>query len=166
MTNFCSFQDHLCVSKWDVLLDEMSLCLCGKFLLALASTVIFGSESRGTHDHILLSHDFHESCKSRLVFQSRPVNCCWPSSAQSFLVSDPVGCCSWVGATYGMLALSRLPWKWIDCFSVDYCWLLDTKKQKIHWSRLALSNRPNWVRSFPLLYTCCRKQTRLPKRKF
>jgi hypothetical protein len=27
-----------------------------KFLLVLASTVILGSESRGTHDHILLSH--------------------------------------------------------------------------------------------------------------
>jgi hypothetical protein len=27
-----------------------------KLLLALASTVILGSESRGTHDHILLSH--------------------------------------------------------------------------------------------------------------
>jgi hypothetical protein len=29
----------------------------GKLLLVLASTVIFGSGSRGTHDHILLSHD-------------------------------------------------------------------------------------------------------------
>jgi hypothetical protein len=30
----------------------------GKLLLALASTVILGSESRGAHDHISLSHDF------------------------------------------------------------------------------------------------------------
>jgi hypothetical protein len=29
----------------------------GKFLLVLASTIILVSESRGTHDHILLSHD-------------------------------------------------------------------------------------------------------------
>jgi hypothetical protein len=30
----------------------------GKLLLALASTIILSSESRGTHGHILLSHDF------------------------------------------------------------------------------------------------------------
>jgi hypothetical protein len=30
--------------------------LTAKLLLALATTVIFGSESRGTHDHILLSN--------------------------------------------------------------------------------------------------------------
>jgi hypothetical protein len=29
----------------------------GKFLMDLASKVILGSESSGTHDHILLSHD-------------------------------------------------------------------------------------------------------------
>jgi hypothetical protein len=29
----------------------------GKLMLVLASTVIIGSEPRGTHDHILLSHD-------------------------------------------------------------------------------------------------------------
>jgi hypothetical protein len=29
----------------------------GKLLLALASTVILGSESHGTHGHILVSHD-------------------------------------------------------------------------------------------------------------
>jgi hypothetical protein len=29
----------------------------GKFLLALVSTIILGSEFRGTHEHILLSHD-------------------------------------------------------------------------------------------------------------
>jgi hypothetical protein len=29
-----------------------------KLLLGRASTVILGSESRGTHDNILLSHDF------------------------------------------------------------------------------------------------------------
>jgi hypothetical protein len=36
-------------------------CLCrgrsAKLLMVLASRVIIGSESRGTHDHILLSHD-------------------------------------------------------------------------------------------------------------
>jgi hypothetical protein len=37
-----------------------------KFLLALASTVILDSGSRGTHDHIFLSHDFLESCTSSL----------------------------------------------------------------------------------------------------
>jgi hypothetical protein len=31
--------------------------LPGKLLVVLASTIILGSESRGTHDHILLSHD-------------------------------------------------------------------------------------------------------------
>jgi hypothetical protein len=31
-------------------------CLCGNFLLALISTAILGSEPRGTHGHILLSH--------------------------------------------------------------------------------------------------------------
>jgi hypothetical protein len=31
--------------------------LSGKLLLGLASTVNFGSESRGTHRHVLLSHD-------------------------------------------------------------------------------------------------------------
>jgi hypothetical protein len=30
--------------------------LTAKLLLALASTVLLGSESRGTNDHILLSH--------------------------------------------------------------------------------------------------------------
>jgi hypothetical protein len=37
---------------------ELNLfCISDKFLLVLASTVILGSESRGTHNHILLSHD-------------------------------------------------------------------------------------------------------------
>jgi hypothetical protein len=37
-------------------------CLTAKLLLALASTVVFGSESHGTHDHILLlkSKLFHD----------------------------------------------------------------------------------------------------------
>jgi hypothetical protein len=35
-----------------------------KLLLALASKVILGSESRGTHNHILLSHD-SESCPKK-----------------------------------------------------------------------------------------------------
>jgi hypothetical protein len=38
-------------------LRRTNSCLCGKFLLALASTIILNSESRGNHDHILLSHD-------------------------------------------------------------------------------------------------------------
>jgi hypothetical protein len=33
-----------------------SVDLSAKFLRALNSTVILGSESRGNHDHILLSH--------------------------------------------------------------------------------------------------------------
>jgi hypothetical protein len=32
----------------------------GKLLLVLASTIILGSESRGVHDHISLSHDSQE----------------------------------------------------------------------------------------------------------
>jgi hypothetical protein len=32
--------------------------LTAKLLLVLASTVIFGSECHGTHDHTLLSEDF------------------------------------------------------------------------------------------------------------
>jgi hypothetical protein len=35
-----------------------------KLLLVLASTVILGSESRGTHEHVLLSHGSWESCSS------------------------------------------------------------------------------------------------------
>jgi hypothetical protein len=35
--------------------------LSGKLMLALASTVVLGSESRGTHGHILLSRDFRSS---------------------------------------------------------------------------------------------------------
>jgi hypothetical protein len=38
----------------------------GKLLLVLASTVILGSQSGGTHDHILLSHD----SGSRATFSS------------------------------------------------------------------------------------------------
>jgi hypothetical protein len=34
-----------------------TVCLSGKFLLALASTAILGSEYHGTHDHVLLFHD-------------------------------------------------------------------------------------------------------------
>jgi hypothetical protein len=52
----------------------MSVCLSGKLLLVLSSTVILGSGSRGTHDHYSLGL----------------VNCCWPSPAQS-LVSSPMG---------------------------------------------------------------------------
>jgi hypothetical protein len=36
----------ICARTWSI-----------KLLLVLASTVTLGSESRGTHDHILLSHD-------------------------------------------------------------------------------------------------------------
>jgi hypothetical protein len=58
----------------------------GKLLLALASTVILGSEPRGTHDHILLSHD--SGCRATVtvenliapnvhLLQNRPItNCC------------------------------------------------------------------------------------------
>jgi hypothetical protein len=35
----------------------MSVCVSRKFQLLLTSTVMLGSESCGTHDHILLSHD-------------------------------------------------------------------------------------------------------------
>jgi hypothetical protein len=35
----------------------VSVSRSGKLLMALASIVILGSNSHGTHDHILLSHD-------------------------------------------------------------------------------------------------------------
>jgi hypothetical protein len=35
---------------------SVPVCLSGKLMLALTSTVILGSESCGTHDHIFLSH--------------------------------------------------------------------------------------------------------------
>jgi hypothetical protein len=38
--------------------------LAVKLLLALATIVILGSESRGTHDHSLQHHDTGESCNS------------------------------------------------------------------------------------------------------
>jgi hypothetical protein len=39
-------------------LQPLTICLCGKLLLVIASVVILGSESRGADDHILLSHDY------------------------------------------------------------------------------------------------------------
>jgi hypothetical protein len=39
---------------WDTLSDERTVCRL-QLLLALASAVILGSESRGTRDHILIS---------------------------------------------------------------------------------------------------------------
>jgi hypothetical protein len=52
----------------------------GNLLLALTSTVILGSVSRGTHDHILLPHD-SGSCEKFPFFSLclvDGVNCCWP----------------------------------------------------------------------------------------
>jgi hypothetical protein len=39
----------------DIIKPLKTVCLSGKLLLVFASTVILGSESRGTHDLILLS---------------------------------------------------------------------------------------------------------------
>jgi hypothetical protein len=47
-----------------VLPPQFPHCFSGKLLLALASTIIIGSESRGTRDHILLSDD------SSIAFQN------------------------------------------------------------------------------------------------
>jgi hypothetical protein len=68
----------------------------GKLLLALASTVILGSGSSGTHGHILLYHYSRTlaSWLSRLnvyCASSSLFNWCWSSPAQSFLVSGHVG---------------------------------------------------------------------------
>jgi hypothetical protein len=41
---------YLCI--WVCACLYINVCLLGKFLLILASTVILGSESCGTHDHI------------------------------------------------------------------------------------------------------------------
>jgi hypothetical protein len=42
--------------------------LFGKLMLALASRVIFGSQFRGTHDHILLNYDIESGAAlTRLV---------------------------------------------------------------------------------------------------
>jgi hypothetical protein len=53
----------------------------GKLLCVLASTAILGSESRGTHDHILLSHDCHVG----------RLNCCWPRQGSKPWVRVPLG---------------------------------------------------------------------------
>jgi hypothetical protein len=82
---FCSFQAVYVFFNWGPLLSEKR-------------TVILGSESRGTHNYILLSHGsgsrvtlFRQvSCVFSPV-QSSPVNCCCSSPAVSFLVSSPVG---------------------------------------------------------------------------
>jgi hypothetical protein len=64
---FCPFQYNLRVLKWGLLFDERvwlilpTACqsfkrwVTAKLLLALSSTVIPGSESHGTHDHVLVS---------------------------------------------------------------------------------------------------------------
>jgi hypothetical protein len=64
----------------------------GKLLLAFASTVIIGSESRGTEDHILLSHD---TLSSRCEFVVNRVNFlwCWFSNPH-FLCKNFRGECS------------------------------------------------------------------------
>jgi hypothetical protein len=40
-----------------------------ELLLILANTVIFGSESRRIHDHVLLSHDSHVPDRKKHRFQ-------------------------------------------------------------------------------------------------
>jgi hypothetical protein len=54
------------------------------FAAGFDSTVIFYFGTRGTSDHIILSHGSGLVC-------SGLVNCCWSSSAYSFLVSGLVG---------------------------------------------------------------------------
>jgi hypothetical protein len=58
-------------------------CLSSKLLLALASTVILGFESRGTHDHILLPR-VSESCVTLLNSLSLSLN----SNSKSKLLYD------------------------------------------------------------------------------
>jgi hypothetical protein len=56
----------LCVSVCVVLVIRSLIGQSGKLLLAIVSTVILGSEYRGTHDHISLSHN-SESCANNEV---------------------------------------------------------------------------------------------------
>jgi hypothetical protein len=61
----CESRSGLCSSVVSI------VCIgCGKLLLVFASTVILGSESRWTHDHILLSQ-----LETAWVGSGR-VNCC------------------------------------------------------------------------------------------
>jgi hypothetical protein len=61
---FCSFQDNLCILKWGLLFDDRR--------------AIFLSRRHSC------THEWLRWSVSR-------VNCCWPSSAQSFLVPGPAG---------------------------------------------------------------------------
>jgi hypothetical protein len=81
-------------------LTRTACYLCGcvgsrKLLLALARTIILGSEPWETHAHIFLSHDSSTHAIPLLsvsvCFQSSPVYCSWPSPAYLFLVSGFVG---------------------------------------------------------------------------
>jgi hypothetical protein len=61
---------------------DLTLSILGKLLLVFVSTVILGSRSLGsfrTHENVF-----------RAPTSVGQVNCCWPSSAQSFLVLGPV----------------------------------------------------------------------------
>jgi hypothetical protein len=99
---FCSFQDNIYVLKWGLLFDKRrdvtiivnyrwpltTLLGSGKLLLDLVSTIILGSGSHRSHDHIFLPHDFG----SRAAIPDKSVcleNCVWPFPAQSFFISGP-----------------------------------------------------------------------------
>jgi hypothetical protein len=58
-------------------------------MLVLVSTAIVGSESRGTHDHISLSHDSRSCDTPQLMWSVGRVNYCWSLPAQSFMVPWP-----------------------------------------------------------------------------
>jgi hypothetical protein len=51
----CRKSNPGCPARWPKPYRLSYPCLPANFLLVLASTVILGSESHGTHDHILLS---------------------------------------------------------------------------------------------------------------
>jgi hypothetical protein len=72
--------------KADWLTDWLTACL-NNWLLGLASTVILGSESHGTHDRILLSHGSGSLETTHQRMSVGLSNCCWPSPAQSSLSS-------------------------------------------------------------------------------
>jgi hypothetical protein len=141
---------------WDALSDELTSCRL-RLLLALASAVIFGSESRGTSDHILLYQirDFHFRRKLRLAGLR------WRYSTPLPHVNE-LNCQSYV-TTDGQPA--NLPWNKAPIWGLrphlDYCLtvaVLEISKSKSHcdWrsvSQQVLVSSPIWGPR-PDIYYC------------
>jgi hypothetical protein len=66
---FTDFMDT--IPSWEAASSSATACLIAKFLLTLASTVILGPESHGTHDYILLSHGSGSLQTTLLLSHSR-----------------------------------------------------------------------------------------------